>query len=309
MNSYPEINRDIVYLVRKYAIGLYRDFHGAIDVEDFEQELLFAVVVSLQQFDFKKGNILSFANRCLFTKSAEIKRSLLRDKRKAFLFSTPICESTIRHDNYCHYAELLDFLPPGFRKIAEEIQYGIVQNSSLSQEEFETILKIFKQAKKKKGVHMKNISCIETLSIRELSKLNEADLYDLSIKIDETSKWIKSLVEKFETALTTKYAEEARKKINEDNADFGTCKLQKGKYTVNVQMPKKVQWDQKILADIYSRNIPEAQNLFRVSYNIYEKDYARLSPALLQLVEPARTTVYGKIKVTVEENEATNENN
>ena len=41
---------------------------------------------------------------------------------------------------------------------------------------------------------MKNISCIETLSVQELSKLSELDLHDLSEKISETHNWIKQLL-------------------------------------------------------------------------------------------------------------------
>ena len=97
---------------------------------------------------------------------------------------------------------------------------------------------------------MKNISCIEILSVQELAKLSEADLVDLSDKISQTSAWIKQLVEKFDLALETKYTSEAKKKLNENGLDFGTCELNKKEYTVKVQLPKKVQWDQEILGKL-----------------------------------------------------------
>ncbi|MBR1734742.1 MAG: hypothetical protein IJ730_04765 [Alphaproteobacteria bacterium] len=147
---------------------------------------------------------------------------------------------------------------------------------------------------------MKNISCIETLSIRELSKLSETDLCDLSEKISETSKWIKELSEKFEMALSAKYTEEAKKELNENGDDFGTCHLKKGAHTVTVQIPKKIQWNQEILAQLYAKLPPEdRKDIFKVTYSISERDYSKTSDILRTALEPARSSAYGKIKIII----------
>ena len=150
---------------------------------------------------------------------------------------------------------------------------------------------------------MKNISCIETLSIQELSKLSELDLHDLSEKISETHNWIKQLVEKFETALIAKYSEEAKKRLHESGTDFGTCELQKGSFTFSVQFPKKVQWDQQILKDFYNSICEkDKKDIFKVTYSIDERKYAKLDSILKDYFDNARTTTYGKIKISINKN-------
>lgn len=147
---------------------------------------------------------------------------------------------------------------------------------------------------------MKNISCIETLSIRELSKLSETDLCDLSEKISETSKWIKELSEKFEMALAAKYTEEAKKQLNGNGDDFGTCHLRKGRHIVTVQIPKKIQWNQEILAQLYAKLPPEdRKDIFKVIYSVSERDYAKSSYIMHEALEQARSSAYGKIKITI----------
>lgn len=268
MNNYPQINQDIIKLVKKYAVGLHKSFNLLIDIEDFEQELLMELLISLDKFDVKRGKLTSFVNRCLFTKAAGIHRKLMQNKRKTFLYTSPLYEN---------------------------MSQDVCDNTS-----FINV----------KGVrNLKNISCVETFSVRELSKLGETDLHDLSIKINEAFKWIKSLVEKFEQALATKYDEEAKKKLNENGADFGTCALKKGKFVVNIQMPKKVQWDQDILAKIYETTDPEMRKIFKLSYNIHEKDYAKLPGNMLELINPARMTTHGKVKIILSKEDETNENN
>ena len=151
---------------------------------------------------------------------------------------------------------------------------------------------------------MKNISCIETLSVRELSKLSEMDLHDLSEKISETHSWIKQLVEKFEMALATKYSGEARKKLHESGTDFGTCKLKRNGFVISVSMPKKVQWDQDILKALYEKApIDDRSEMIKVTYGVDERKYAKFPQEWQDYLSPARTTAYGKEKISISEAE------
>lgn len=147
---------------------------------------------------------------------------------------------------------------------------------------------------------MKNISCIETLSIRELSKLSEMDLNDLSEKISETHSWIKQLVEKFEMALAAKYSEEAKKKLHESGIDFGTCKLKRNGFVVSVSMSKKVQWDQDILKALYEKAPDDDKSeMIKVTYGVDERKYAKFPQEWRDYLAPARTTSYGKEKISI----------
>ena len=302
MNSYPGISPFIVALVKKHANALFWQFEQKIDLEDFQQELMIATIRSLEKFNPRLGFIEDFINRCLLTKSREIARNLRRQKRKTFLNTYQI--ETIQQcgieQNIYASAEvnnLINLLPKGLQ---EKVTY--LRHSNPTGSNLKIIKKILSavvclEGEKKK---MKNISCIETLSVQELSRLSELDLHDLSEKISETHNWVKKLVEKFEMALTAKYAEEAKKKLHETGADFGTCKMKRNGFVVSVQLPKKVQWDQEILENLYNRLDPDVRKeIFKVNFSIDEKQFSKLSKIMTDAVSSARSTAYGKVKISI----------
>lgn len=90
MNRYSGINPLIIRLVKRYALTLFNYLGTKMDIEDCEQQLMLAALISLQQFDPKKGHIKSFLNRSLFQKIKEIKRNAMRDKRKIDFYTCSI---------------------------------------------------------------------------------------------------------------------------------------------------------------------------------------------------------------------------
>ena len=306
MNKYQGINPFIVALVEKYAKSLYARFHKRIDLEDLQQDLMFSVIRSLENFDPQRGFIKSFIKKNLYNKSFDISRNLQR-KKISILCNALQIEAIKQHPHsYDDYTamelnKLLNSVPEGSRiKIQNLIRskFGVSEYSSI----FKLIKKILSPIINEEGetTKMKNISCIETLSVRELSKLSEVDLCDLSEKISETHNWIKQLVEKFEIALATKYSAEAREKLQESGTDFGTCELKKDAFTVTIQLPKKVQWDQKILKDMYKELSPKGlEDTFKVIYSIDERVYSKLDDVLRNYLSRARTTTYGKVKISI----------
>lgn len=304
MNSYRGISPFIVSLTKKYAQSLYCQFSGKIDLEDLQQDLMITAIQSLEKFNPRLGFIQDFVSKCLSIKSKEIIRNLQRQRRKVFFntYQLEIIQQCRTEQDAYTLAEinnLLEFLPKGLRAEFEHKYSNPRKN--WNNPVINTIRKILSTAlneeEKKK---MKNISCIETLSVRELSKLSETDLHDLSEKISETHNWIKQLVEKFELALTTKYSEEAKKKLRENGTDFGTCKLKRNGFVVSVQLPKKVQWNQEILEDIYNKTDSDIRkDIFKVTFSIDEKQFAKLGKIMIDAVTPARSTSYGKLKISI----------
>lgn len=297
MNSYPGISPFIVALVKKYSKALFCQFDGQVDLEDFQQDLMLATIQSLEKFNPRLGFIKNFVNRCLLMKSREIARNLNRQKRKTFLntYQFEAIQQYGAEQNIFASAEinnLLDSLPEGLRS-------KVRHSNALT---FNTIKKILSAVVNLEGVKkMKNISCIETLSVQELSRLSETDLHDLSEKIAETYNWTKQLVEKFDMALVAKYSEEAKKKLHENGMDFGTCKLKKHGYVITVSMPKKVQWDQDILKTLYEKApIDDRSEMIKVTYGVDERKYVKFPQEWQDLLSPARTTAYGKEKISIE---------
>lgn len=304
MNQYSSVNPLIVELVKKYS-GLTRNkFHNYFDLEDLEQEFMLAALESLESFNPRRGYIRSFLNRCLYQKMTQICRTSLSHKRRANLHKISYQpENDNRVEEIpINTLMILSILPSKLRKTAENIKYTKFKyfTDVVSKQDLALIRKILKSSSNRSNKKVKNISCIETLSVQEIAKLSEEDLFDLSNKIGETYDWIKKLVDKFDTALTSKYLEEARTEINKKGSDCGTCKLQKKSFEVNVQLPKKVSWDQKILSNIYDKFDQEMRsNIFKVTFSVGEKEYSEMTDSMRQAFEPARTINYGKIKVAI----------
>ena len=309
MNNYPGINPKIILLIKKYADILAKSFNYKINTDEFEQELLLYLVETLPKFDPKQGYILSFINRVLFLKTKALKQYWRRDKRKTIFYeknlSDPACytnKESILIDKI-NLQNIIDLLPVGLQKLIHEKKEN--PKYKISKQQISLIQKIICAFNNKKFISegagkMKNISCIETLSVRELSKLSETDLCDLSEKVTETYNWIKQVKEKFETALNSKYLDEATKTLNDNKKDFGTASFKKNEHVITVEIPKKVQWNQEMLAKIYEKMDTEARNeIFKVTYSIGEKEYGKLSQNLLATIEPARSIAYGKIKISI----------
>lgn len=309
MNSYPGINSSIEKLVKKYANSLYCQFKERIDIEDFQQDLMFAAIQALEKFDPRLGLITDFLNKCLHTKTAEISRNIKRQKKKTFLYFCELGTDQLQTSDKsissaAEINNLIDSLPQGLR---EGFKHQ-TKNTKLNYSDYKIIKKILLEIIKSKGVRsqMKNISCIEALSVQELSRLSETDLYDLHIKISDTHSWIKQLVEKFEMALHAKYAADAKKNLYETGLDFGICKLKRNGFVINVNIPKKVQWDQEKLEMIYNTMSPELRkNIFKLSFSIDEKQYSKLDKKMTDAISPARSTTYGKVKISMNKQEET----
>ena len=305
MNAYPDINPNIVSLVRKYARNLENTFQFKIAAEDFEQELMLIVVIALKNYNPKNGVLNSYINNVLFRKTKDIIRYSFRQKRKIAFFEAEVIENITADkskENKLDFELYKELLPTSLANFlfylkqipANQLHKFIHPPNS----QFKLIRKILKG--KKRTSKMKNISCIETLSIRELAQLSEIDLFDLSSKINETSNWIKELKEKFERALRTKYEYEAKTSLNDSNKDFGSTKLTKGNFSVCLEIPKKVTWDQELLSNIYEKMDHEARReIFKVNYSIGEHEYSKLTDTVREAIAPARSTSYGKMKITI----------
>lgn len=192
MNEYPEINGTVVSLVRKYAQRMSAEYGGKIEVEDLEQYFMLNILSSLKRFDIKKGNLYSFVNKCLYSKEIQLNRDLRVDKRKVFLYSinydsieAPKAETKEKETNKKNNpktSQLLKLLPIGLRSLAKNLAKKESSNPVHQSDNF--YVKVIKRIlisniNNLKEAPLRNITYIETLSVRELSKLTETDLYDL----------------------------------------------------------------------------------------------------------------------------------
>lgn len=104
-------------------------------------------------------------------------------------------------------------------------------------------------------------------------------------------------------ALNFRYAARAAAERNAAGKNTGTVRLQDGEFTVQADLPKKVDWDQtkltKALEAIESWG-EKPSDYVTVEVKVAESRYIAWPPAIRAVFEPARTVSTGKPTYKVE---------
>ena len=141
----------------------------------------------------------------------------------------------------------------------------------------------------------------------ELAQLPVELLAALQGELDHAAKQLKSASAKFSTALEVRYATRASEARRACGKDTGTVRLADGDYTVVADLPKRVDWDQKKLAQI-AQNISDSDEdpaeFIDTKLTVSERKYTALPEAWRKGFAPARTVKVGALKITLEPNEA-----
>ena len=79
----------IMSVIEKMVSAKARDLHLIshipLDREDIQQELMLNVLKSLERFDIKHGNLLSFVKLILAKRAIDIQKATFADKRRIIL--------------------------------------------------------------------------------------------------------------------------------------------------------------------------------------------------------------------------------
>ena len=141
----------------------------------------------------------------------------------------------------------------------------------------------------------------------ELAQLPVELLAALQGELDHAAKQLKSANAKFSTALDVRYASRAAEARRACGKDTGTVRLIDGDYTVVADLPKRVDWDQEILAHC-ARNIAasgeDPAEFIDTKLSVSERKYTALPEARRKGFEPARTVGFGKASFKLEPPEA-----
>jgi hypothetical protein len=141
----------------------------------------------------------------------------------------------------------------------------------------------------------------------ELAQMPVALLAVLQAELDHAGKQLKAATARFGTALEVRYATRAAEARRACGKDTGTVRLVDGDYTVVADLPKRVDWDQEVLAQI-ARNIADSgedpAEFIDTKLSVSERKYGALPEAWRKGFEPARTVRSGALKVTLEPSEA-----
>ncbi len=141
----------------------------------------------------------------------------------------------------------------------------------------------------------------------ELAQMPVELLAALQAELDHAGKQLKAATARFGTALEVRYATRAAEARRACGKDTGTVRLVDGDYTVLADLPKRVDWDQEVLAQI-ARNIADSgedpAEFIDTKLIVSERKYGALPEAWRKGFEPARTVRSGALKVTLEPSEA-----
>jgi len=107
----------------------------------------------------------------------------------------------------------------------------------------------------------------------------------------------KKHLEHIEHAIDMRYAQQAKALRLAQGKDTGVVHFDDGNVRVTADLPKKVEWDQKLLAELVARIAAAGDNpteFVETSYRVSETKYQAWQESLRTQFAPARTVKGGK---------------
>ncbi|HLT19980.1 MAG TPA: hypothetical protein VKZ96_11030 [Thermomicrobiales bacterium] len=140
---------------------------------------------------------------------------------------------------------------------------------------------------------------LTTMPVGEIAALPGDQLALLKQDADERLRAAKSLCDWLDGAIALKYGEQAQEARRAEGKDTGTIRLQDGPVTVVAELPKRVVWDQAMLADLVERiraDGADPAEYVDIAFSVPERKYTAWPTDIRQVFEPARTVRTAKPK-------------
>ncbi|MGH8376688.1 MAG: hypothetical protein ACRER6_15675 [Pseudomonas sp.] len=140
------------------------------------------------------------------------------------------------------------------------------------------------------------------MSVSQLANLPPAQLVEADANLDHLLDWAKKTRTKLDAALDQRFGEQARTALRDSGRDFGTAHISDGPLHIKFELPKKVSWNQKQLAEIAERIVSSGEKVegyIDVKLAVSESRYTNWPPALQQQFAAARTVEPGKPSFTL----------
>ena len=145
-----------------------------------------------------------------------------------------------------------------------------------------------------------SIDQLINLPAGEIAQLPVELLAALQRELDAAAKQMKAVTARFSTALEVRYAARAAEARRACGKDTGTVRIVDGDFTVVVDLPKRVEWDQAKLAAMVERIGAAGEDpaeYVEISFKVPERAYVAWPEAIRQGFEPARTVKTGTLKI------------
>ena len=133
--------------------------------------------------------------------------------------------------------------------------------------------------------------------VSELANLASDSLFQVKNDAADLLVLSKALVEHIDRALDLKYVDRAHQLRLAANKDTGVVHFDDGNVRVTADLPKKVEWDQRQLAELVARIAAAGDNpaeFVETTYRVSETKYQAWQESLRSQFTPARTVKVGK---------------
>ena len=131
----------------------------------------------------------------------------------------------------------------------------------------------------------------------ELAEQSSESLFKLKNDAADLLAAAKAIVEHVDRALDLRYAQRAHQLRLAAGKDTGVVHFEDGQVRITADLPKKVEWDQALLANLDARIAANGDNpreFIDVSYRVSETKFSAWASALREQFIPARTVKVGK---------------
>lgn len=140
---------------------------------------------------------------------------------------------------------------------------------------------------------------LPTMPVGEIAALPGDQLALLKQDADERLRAAKNLCDWLDGAIALKYGDQAQDARQVEGKATGTVRLQDGPVTVVAELPKRVDWDQALLAGLVERiraDGADPAEYVDIAFSVPERTYTAWPKDIRQEFEPARTVRSGKPK-------------
>ena len=140
---------------------------------------------------------------------------------------------------------------------------------------------------------------LPTMPVGDIAALPGDQLALLKQDADERLRVAKTLCDWLDGAIALKYGDQAQEVRRAEGKDTGTIRLQDGPVTVVAELPKRVDWDQAMLAGLVERiraDGADPTEYVDIAFSVPESKYTAWPKDIRQEFEPARTVRTGKPK-------------
>lgn len=140
---------------------------------------------------------------------------------------------------------------------------------------------------------------LPTMPVGKIAALPGDQLALLKQDADERLRAAKVRCDWLDGAIALKYGDQAQDARRAEGKDTGTVRLQDGPVTVVSDLPKRVDWDQALLAGLVERiraDGADPAEYVDIAFSVPERKYTAWPKDIRQEFEPARTVRTAKPK-------------